>query len=586
MNRKILNTFYKFTMPYYYQFLIGSLGAFLAVIAQDIIPPYIVSKVFLKIEALYATHAAIKFQNLEIYLVLFLGSMVLGLILWRIQGLYVWKFEINSSRDMIVHIFKHLEHQGYIFHSNRFGGALVSQANKFISAYERMMDELIWSIIPGITSILASFIVLLFVSKMFAFILLGVVIAYIVIMWFRIRNQLGYNQKESIAESERTAALADAITNISNIRTFGNEEYELKRFTKYADNTKQAYSKLSIETFKNESISHFITSGFRVLALFFGIFAITKIGSSASVLYLVISYSSAIMDRIWQFGRVVRNINRSFGDASEMNQILEMEPEIKDSQIVHKCLIHRGGIAFENVNFRHQGSRTNLFKNINLNFKPGEKIGLVGPSGGGKTTITNLLLRQLEIYSGSIKIDGQDIRDISLKDLRQNISYVPQEPILFHRSIKENIAYGNLRATMQMIEAVAKMASADQFINDLPNGYDTLVGERGVKLSGGQRQRIVIARAMLKNAPILILDEATSALDSASEEIIQSALWKLMDNRTTLVIAHRLSTIQGMDKILVLDKGKVSEFGTHNELILKNGLYKKLWQKQSGGFLK
>lgn len=231
-------------------------------------------------------------------------------------------------------------------------------------------------------------------------------------------------------------------------------------------------------------------------------------------------------------------------------------------------------------------NRAPHFSTDSIYQSPGEKIGLVGPSGGGKTTITKLLLRFMDISKGSISIDGQDIRKITQSDLRRFISYVPQEPLLFHRTIAENIAYGTHNATREMIQKAAKGAHAEEFIQSLSDGYETLVGERGVKLSGGQKQRIAIARAMIKDAPILVLDEATSALDSESEVLIQDALWKLMKDRTAIVIAHRLSTIQHLDRIIVLDKGKIAEEGTHKDLVKKkNGLYARLWSHQSGGFI-
>jgi ATP-binding cassette, subfamily B, bacterial len=220
-----------------------------------------------------------------------------------------------------------------------------------------------------------------------------------------------------------------------------------------------------------------------------------------------------------------------------------------------------------------------------LAIKPGEKIGLVGPSGGGKSTLTRLLLRFEDITSGTIAIDGQNVAGVTQQSLRRAISYVPQEPLLFHRTIADNIRYGLDDASIEDIQRAATLAYADDFIGELPEGYDTIVGERGVKLSGGQRQRIAIARAILKDAPILVLDEATSALDSESEVYIQRALWKLMENRTTIVVAHRLSTIQKMDRIIVLEDGAITEQGTHAELIKRKGTYSKLWNHQSGGFI-
>jgi ATP-binding cassette subfamily B protein len=248
--------------------------------------------------------------------------------------------------------------------------------------------------------------------------------------------------------------------------------------------------------------------------------------------------------------------------------------------------IKNGGIEFREVVFVHDGAEDALFDGLSISIKAGEKVGLVGHSGSGKTTFTRLLLRFSDIDGGEVLIDGQNIAQITQNDLRRAIAYVPQEPLLFHRTIRENIAYGKPDASAEEIETAARQANAHDFIVGLPIGYETLVGERGVKLSGGQRQRVAIARAILKDAPILVLDEATSSLDSESEALIQDALWKLMEGRTAIVVAHRLSTIQHMDRIVVLDNGVIIEQGSHHELLKrKNGTYAKLWQRQSGGFI-
>jgi len=287
---------------------------------------------------------------------------------------------------------------------------------------------------------------------------------------------------------------------------------------------------------------------------------------------------------MWNFGRVIRNIERSLSDAYEMTLILGKDHAIKDPRHPKPIAMTKGSIRFNKVVFSYEEKQP-LFTDFNVSMKAGQKVGLVGPSGGGKSTITKLLLRMMDVTSGEISIDGQNITDVAQDELRNVIAYVPQEPILFHRTLKENIAYGHPQATQQQIIAAAKAAHADEFIALLPKGYDTLVGERGVKLSGGQRQRVAIARAMLKNAPILLLDEATSALDSDNEQLIQKALWSLMNNRTAIVIAHRLSTIQKMDRILVIDNGIIIEDGTHETLLQQNGLYASLWAHQSGGFV-
>jgi ATP-binding cassette subfamily B protein len=274
------------------------------------------------------------------------------------------------------------------------------------------------------------------------------------------------------------------------------------------------------------------------------------------------------------------------GDAQEAVATLNRKPSVQDLPEPETLRISDGAIEFADMHFSHAESTGQvLFESFNLAISPGEKIGLVGRSGSGKTTLTKILLRFMDIDDGKILIDGQSISDISQDDLRSVLAYVPQEPLLFHRSVFENIAYGRPKATQAEVERVSKLAHAHEFIKDLSHGYETLVGERGVKLSGGQRQRIAIARAMLKDAPILVLDEATSALDSESEKFIQDALWKLMEGRTAIVIAHRLSTIQKMDRIVVLENGEIIEQGTHHELLANKATYSQLWAHQSGGFI-
>ncbi len=298
------------------------------------------------------------------------------------------------------------------------------------------------------------------------------------------------------------------------------------------------------------------------------------------------SMTITISNRLFEINTMIRIVEECLLKASPMTEIMLEEPEVIDAPGVTSLKISKSEIDIDQINFQYEDANEKVvFKDLSLTIGAGEKVGLVGPSGGGKSTLTKLLLRFEDLNGGHIRIDGQDIAQISQSSLRSTISYVPQEPLLFHRSIGENIGYGVENADDNSIERAARLANADKFIDELSRQYQTIVGERGVKLSGGQRQRIAIARAIIKDAPILILDEATSALDSESEKLIQDALWKLMEGRTAIVIAHRLSTIQRMDRIVVLDKGKIVEEGSHKELLTKKGTYARLWAHQSGGFL-
>ena len=307
-------------------------------------------------------------------------------------------------------------------------------------------------------------------------------------------------------------------------------------------------------------------------------------GLTITSMVFLYSLSNSLLSTVWSINHILRTINHSFGDAKEMVEILDL-PYIIDDKTDKPLVVDGGMIEFSHVSFQHQEQKEKLFEDFSLKISSGKSVGLVGISGSGKTTLTKLLLRFADVDKGAIYIDGQDIKDVTQRSLRETIAYVPQESSLFHRSVFENIAYGRPDATDEEVYEAARLANADEFIEYLPDGYDTMVGERGVKLSGGQRQRIAIARAILKDAPILVLDEATSALDSESEALIQEALANLMEGRTSIVVAHRLSTIANLDEIVVLNDGEIVEQGKHSALLKAGGEYAKLWSRQSGAFL-
>jgi ATP-binding cassette subfamily B protein len=394
-----------------------------------------------------------------------------------------------------------------------------------------------------------------------------------------------FNEAEAAASNKVSGNLADTISNILAVKTSGAEKQEIKTF----NTTTSSWRKASLATMgsflKVSTVYSSISGAVRIGALVFAVLAAKNDMISIASIYLIVTYTASVAQNLWNMNGIMRSYNRVMGDALEMTTILDHPMSIINTSTDTMKITH-GAIDMNSMTFTHdEGDGATLFRDFNLTIKPGEKVGLVGPSGSGKTSLTKLLLRLSDIDSGSITIDGQAINNVTQESLRTSIAYVPQEPLLFHRTIRENIAYGRPSATQKEIETAAKKAGAYTFITELTDGFDTLVGERGIKLSGGQRQRIAIARAILKDAPILVLDEATSALDSESEKLIQDSLDDLMKNRTSIVIAHRLSTIAKLDRIIVLDKGSIIEDGSHDELLKKKGVYARLWSHQSGGFI-
>jgi ATP-binding cassette subfamily B protein len=483
--------------------------------------------------------------------------------------------------------FKYLAHQDYGFFANRFSGSIVTQASRFAKSYTFFNDVVFFSLLPQIFSALIIIGVMLYYSLPLG----GVVLVlWLLSNWLVAKfaiQRLPLRRAAVAKESEQVGELADVITNAVTAKTFAAEEREISRYQVFNYARAGLFLRSWRRAVRNAWIVEVVCGLMQMSVFIGGILAVQHGTISIATFLLFQVYAFKMIDNVSRSVFMARQLEAVSGDAQEMTELLEQLPLVQDKPFAEKSTIKQGAIGFGNVNFQYADAnqREDLFDNFSLEIKAGEKVGLVGPSGGGKTTITRLLLRFMDIQGGSIKIDGQAIRDIKQQDLRRAIAYVPQDPSLFHRSIKENIRYGKPGAGDEEVIAVAKKASAHDFIKDLPQGYDTMVGERGVKLSGGQRQRVAIARAMLTNAPILILDEATSALDSESEKLIQKALWELMKDKTAVVIAHRLSTIRHLDRIVVLDEGRIIEQGTHQALLKQKGLYAKLWSHQSGGFI-
>lgn len=580
MQKQTFLLFWRAAMKYPFRTWSAMVGSAAAAITAGFIGPLIISRVLEQLQA-----GSLTLAGTMPLILLFAATQIYGeLVGWRLNLFFVWTMETAAQRNLYHRIFTTLNEQSLTFHANRFGGALVSQTTKLIGAFERFWDTLIFQLIPSTAGITAAIVIMSFVFWQYAIVLVCVVILFITIVILGSKLTLKRNREDAQASTAVNAYVADAITNISTIKAHGHEQKELEELTK-STGFWRGKSLANMRGFLVLSSSYStLMVMLNITSLIAAVWAAEHHFISIGAVYLAVTYTLTVARQLWEMNNIMRNYNRLMADAHDMTEILQLTPEVVNHS--HRSIkVNKGSIAFNDVTFTHDGNSDALFHNFNLEITSGQRVGLVGHSGSGKTTLTRLLLRFADVESGAITIDGQDIKEFTQESLRKSIAYVPQEPMLFHRSLSENIAYGKPGATQEEIERAAEQANALDFIKTLPEGFDTMVGERGVKLSGGQRQRIAIARAILKDAPILVLDEATSALDSESEKLIQESLEKLMKGRTSIVIAHRLSTIAKLDRIIVLDNGNVKEDGAHSELLKKKGSYAKLWSHQSGGFI-
>lgn len=520
-------------------------------------------------------------------LLLYAAVFLLGnVVLWRLLNWLMMKLEVKVTRYLMQRIFDHLLRLDMTFHDNHYGGALVSQATSFVGAYSRLADTTVLTVGGLVMAFLFTTIILLPQVPLFVAVLYGLTAIYVGIALRFSRRVHRINIAHSQAQSRQTAYLADNITNILTIKSFATEQYETGQFERITHQTAQAGNRLLGATIRRNSYFSLVGAAFSISAVTVAVVSVMFFRADIGTVFLMLTLGLNIVQKLWDFStQALRDYNRALADAHDMANILAQSPAMTDAPATTPTPLGHGAVRFQDVNFGHDSTNDQLFAQFNLTIQPGQKVGLIGVSGAGKTTLVKLLLRFVEPTAGRIFIDSHDITRLRQDDLHRAIAYVPQEPLLFHRSIGENIQYGRPNASLAEVRAAAHRAHAMEFIEQLPQGFETLVGERGVKLSGGQRQRVALARAILKDAPILVLDEATSALDSVSEQAVQAALKELMEGRTTIAIAHRLSTIQHMDRIIVLDGGKIVEDGPHKTLLKQNGIYAKLWQHQSGGFL-
>ena len=474
----------------------------------------------------------------------------------------------------------------HLYFSNQKVGSLAGDVNTFSRSYLSLMDGLFLQASPIIVSFVASLIIIAIIAPLLLIPLLlltGFILGEIALS---IQKRAAYRNKRKEMQSKLFGTVADILGNQMLVRMFSRQTKEVAQVV----NERHAIEHVAIEEINVIQRSAEVRTGglyvFQVLTLLVAIYLVSHDLVSIAALIFTVTYLGRVTGAMFNINSIVRSSEQAFLDASKITEILSNKVDVLDIPNAKTLEVSNADLTFSDVRFSYDDSRHEaVFHKLNLRIPPGQSIGLVGRSGGGKSTLTQLLLRYMDIQQGEILIDNQNIAEVSQDSLRKQISYVPQDPYLFHRSLRENITYGKEDASEKEISDAISKSHSNEFIEKLPDGLDTVVGERGVKLSGGQRQRIAIARAILKDAPILVLDEATSALDSESERLIQSALENLMKNRTSIVIAHRLSTIAKLDRIIVLDNGQIIEDGTHAELKKAGGMYASLWNHQSGGFI-
>jgi ATP-binding cassette subfamily B protein len=481
--------------------------------------------------------------------------------------------------------FDYLIGHSYRFFSNQFSGTLTRRVGKFAQAFEALHDVVMMQFFPTAIFVTGAVIILFFRNHTLGLMLGGWVILFVAVQITFARMRQPLRIKRSEEDSRVTGALADAIGNENTIMLFSGRAYELARFKSIVADWHRATLRSWTSDELVWAVLGFLMGSINI-ALLYGALVYWREGLvTIGDFVLIQAYLITTFDLLVSINRDFRRFYDGIADATEMLEIIETPHEIRDKAGAQAIRVENGTVEFEQVSFAFNAERP-LLTDFNLAIGGGEKVALVGPSGAGKSTITRLMLRFYDVTGGRVSVDGQDVRDVTQESLRNAVAFVPQEPILFHRTLMENIRYGRRDATDEEVVEAAKQAHCYDFIMASPKKFDTFVGERGIKLSGGERQRVAIARAILKNAPILILDEATSSLDSESEMLIQDALAKLMEKKTVVAIAHRLSTVMKMDRIIVVEGGKIAMTGTHAELLShEGGLYKKLWEIQAGGFI-
>jgi ATP-binding cassette subfamily B protein len=571
--RRELTRLWKLTLP-------AVLGPALGNIGILYIAPLLVAQLVTRVTG----NAHLALASALPYVLGFTGVLLLAEALWRVGIHFLNRLDgLGIEHLYVVGLDELFAKDSAFFHEN-FAGSLTKRVLSFASRFEQAADTLVFEVVGNFVPLAFGSVVLWHYNPWLVVVLLGLIAVTTLAVVPIIRHRQALVNQREAAIARVAGHVADSLTNMDTVRAFAAEDREAVEHRSRVAQARRLslrswdYGNLRVDTLI--APMSVLTNG---LGLLLAVVLATR-GQGVAAIVVVFAYFSNATRIMFDFSRIYRNLESAMTEAAQFTALTREPATVLDPVAPQPLRPGPAAIHFERVTFGYGGGAP-LFEELDLAVPAGARIGLVGRSGGGKSTLTRLLLRMTDIDGGRILIRGQDIRDLRQADLRSQIAYVPQDPAMFHRSLRENIAFARPGATEAEIRRAAEAAHVAEFVEALPDGYDTMVGERGVKLSGGQRQRVALARAILRDAPILLLDEATSALDSESEILVQQALWRLMEGRTALVVAHRLSTVAGMDRLVVLDRGRIIEQGTHQELLGLDGAYAKLWQHQSGGFL-
>ncbi len=584
---------FKYNMKLYWEFLRKYKLMFIAVlffvllVESNHLVTQFLYKAIIDNGTLFASGELLASAFVSILLIIagiYIGKTILAQLFNFLRIHLINRLDARLIQDIKIKFFNHLVGLHYGFHTTHKTGSLISKLTRAGGAVERMTDVLVFNFAPLILQTIVVATSLIYFSWIFAVIVLVIMIVFIIFSFIMQRIQETSNMAAIRAEDVEKANISDIFTNIESVKYYGKENRIKSFFSKITKETKEkALKNWDYYRWTDFGQGIIISIGSFVM-MFFALRAFLAGDISIGTVVFVWGAYMVLIGPLFSFVHGLRNFYRAMADFDVLFEYNKIENKIKDKENARNLKIRKGEIEFENVDFSY--GKRKIFSNFNLKIPADKKVAFVGHSGSGKTTLVKLLYRLHDVDSGSIRVDGQNVKDVKQESLRSEMAIVPQEAILFDDSIYNNIKFSNPRASRKQVLDAIKFAQLDKIIENFPLKEKTIVGERGVKLSGGEKQRVSIARAILADKRILVLDEATSALDSQTEFEIQQDLERLMQGRTSIIIAHRLSTVMKADKIVVLDKGRIAQVGTHRQLINQQGPYKKLWNLQKGGYIK